>query len=69
MSPFPSAVIALDYNDIQGRLIVRNLWGPKLGMEGFFIIPYGHLIIDDLSADFWTFRLVDMAGFGSKRKQ
>ncbi len=53
------AVMAVGYDDAQGRFIVRNSWGPQWGMDGYFTLPYGYLTRDDLSADFWTIRLVE----------
>jgi len=55
------AVMAVGYDDAQGRFIVRNSWGPKWGMEGYFSIPYNYLLSDTLSADFWTIRLVEVS--------
>ena len=55
------AVLAVGYDDAQGRFIVRNSWGPKWGMEGYFSIPYDYLVSDTLSADFWTIRLVEVS--------
>jgi C1A family cysteine protease len=44
------AVCAVGYEDEQGRLIVRNSWGPKWGDEGYGYLPYSyvadHLVLD-----------------------
>jgi C1A family cysteine protease len=53
------AVMAVGYDDALRRFIVRNSWGEKWGMKGYFTIPYDYLVNDDLSADFWTVRLVE----------
>lgn len=50
------AVLAVGYNDGQKRLIVRNSWGPKWGMKGYFTLPYGYVTDRNLSDDFWTIR-------------
>ncbi|HEV2227203.1 MAG TPA: C1 family peptidase [Nitrososphaerales archaeon] len=52
------AVLAVGYDDPERRLIVRNSWGAKFGRGGYFTMPYGYLEKEDLSADFWTVRVV-----------
>jgi len=48
------------YDDPTQRFIVMNSWGTSWGMHGFFTMPYAYLTDTDLSADFWTVRLVEM---------
>jgi C1A family cysteine protease len=50
------AVLAVGYDDGEKRFIVRNSWGPKWGMKGYFTMPYEYLASRDLSDDFWTIR-------------
>jgi C1A family cysteine protease len=52
------AVIAVGYDDTQQRFTVRNSWGPKWGMGGYFTIPYQYLTDTNLADDFWTVRMV-----------
>ncbi len=52
------AVIAVGYDDKQQRFIVRNSWGAKWGMRGYFTMPYAYLTDDNLASDFWTVRLL-----------
>ena len=52
------AVLAVGYDDPARRLIVRNSWGRKFGLAGYFTMPYGYILKKDLSADFWTIRVV-----------
>lgn len=52
------AVLAVGYDDASRKFIVRNSWGPKWGMGGYFTIPYAYLLDDGLSDDFWTIRLI-----------
>jgi C1A family cysteine protease len=52
------AVLAVGYDDATQRFIVRNSWGPKWGMRGYFTMPYGYLLDAGLSDDFWTIRVI-----------
>lgn len=52
------AVCAVGYDDTQRWFICRNSWGTRWGMSGYFTIPYDYLTNSDLSADFWTIRVV-----------
>jgi C1A family cysteine protease len=50
------AVMACGYDDSTERFIVRNSWGTKWGMKGYFTLPYGYFTDRNLSDDFWTIR-------------
>lgn len=50
------AVLAVGYDERQRRFIVRNSWGRKWGMRGYFTLPYAYLTKRYLSEDFWTVR-------------
>ena len=52
------AVLAVGYEDGNDRLIVRNSWGKKFGLQGYFTMPYMYLLKEHLSADFWTVNVV-----------
>jgi C1A family cysteine protease len=52
------AVLAVGYDDSQGRFIVRNSWGDGWGMAGYFTMPYEYLTNNNLADDFWTVRIV-----------
>jgi C1A family cysteine protease len=52
------AVVAVGYEDAQRRFIVRNSWGRKWGMRGYFTLPYDYFTNRHLSEDFWTIRVV-----------
>ena len=52
------AVLAVGYDEDQQRFIVRNSWGPKWGMQGYFTLPYPYVLQATLSSDFWTIRSV-----------
>jgi len=51
------AVLAVGYIDAEQMFLVRNSWGPKWGLKGYFKMPYAYLTDADLSDDFWTIRL------------
>jgi C1A family cysteine protease len=51
------AVVAVGYEERQRRFIVRNSWGRKWGMRGYFTLPYAYLTSRYLSEDFWTIRI------------
>jgi C1A family cysteine protease len=52
------AVVAVGYDDARRRFIVRNSWGRKWGMSGYFTLPYAYLTDENLASDFWTIRVV-----------
>ena len=52
------AVLAVGYDDPSLRFVVRNSWGAKWGMGGYFTMPYGYLTGGNLANDFWTIRSV-----------
>ncbi len=52
------AVVAVGYDQAEGRFLVRNSWGSRWGMEGYFTMPFQYLTDPMLAADFWTIRQV-----------
>ena len=50
------AVLAVGYDDVQRRFIVRNSWGTDWGQKGYFTIPYEYLASRNLADDLWTIR-------------
>jgi C1A family cysteine protease len=54
------AVLAVGYNDEQGRFIVRNSWGIDWGQKGYFTMPYEYLASRNLADDLWTIRSGEM---------
>jgi C1A family cysteine protease len=57
-APAGHAVLCVGYDDKERRFIVRNSWGSKWGMKGYFTMPYAYLLEENLSDDFWTVRVV-----------
>jgi C1A family cysteine protease len=53
------AVMAVGYDDARRVFIVRNSYGDGWGNNGYCYMPYSYLLDQDLSADFWTIRLVE----------
>lgn len=53
------AVLAVGYNDKREALLVRNSWGTTWGMGGYFWLPYYFVSEPNMSADYWTIRLVE----------
>jgi C1A family cysteine protease len=58
------AVMAVGYDERKQWFIVRNSWGKKWGMRGYFTLPYPYLLQPELSRDFWTIRRVE----GTRRR-
>jgi C1A family cysteine protease len=52
------AVVGVGYDDAAQRFIVRNSWGNKWGMKGYFTLPYAYVADNNLADDFWTIRVV-----------
>jgi len=50
------AVLAVGYDDVKKRFLVRNSWGTRWGMKGYFTLPYEYLAERNLSDDLWTIR-------------
>ncbi|PIP19434.1 MAG: peptidase [Candidatus Omnitrophica bacterium CG08_land_8_20_14_0_20_41_16] len=48
------AVMAVGYSQADKRFLVRNSWGGKWGISGYFTLPFRYLEV--LAADFWTVR-------------
>jgi len=55
------AVMAVGYDDVDERFVVRNSWGPKWGRKGYCFMPYAYLTDPHLASDFWTIRMVEAA--------
>ncbi len=62
------AVLAVGYDERRQWFIVRNSWGTKWGMRGYFTLPYPYLLQGSLSRDFWTIRRVEGARRKAKRR-
>jgi C1A family cysteine protease len=52
------AVTAVGYDDSRQWFLVRNSWGRRWGMKGYFTMPYAYLLQGGLAQDFWTIRLI-----------
>jgi C1A family cysteine protease len=52
------AVLCVGYDDKSRMFLVRNSWGPKWGLSGYFKMPYSYLTDHRLASDLWTIRSV-----------
>jgi len=52
------AVLAVGYDDSKQYFLVRNSWGDKWGMKGYFTLPYSYALDSNLSSDLWTIRVI-----------
>lgn len=52
------AVLVVGYHERSRRFVVRNSWGPRWGLSGYFTVPFAYLENPDLAWDFWTVRRV-----------
>ena len=52
------AVMAVGYDEAKQWFIIRNSWGDKWGIKGYFTLPYAYLTDENLASDFWTIRVV-----------
>jgi C1A family cysteine protease len=53
------AVLAVGYDDTKDFVIVRNSWGSKWGVKGYFFMPYAYISNPYLANDFWTVRVIE----------
>ena len=53
------AVLAIGYDDEKKALLVRNSWGKQWGIDGDFWLPYEFVTQRNMSADYWTIRMVE----------
>ena len=63
------AILAVGYDDASKRFIIRNSWGPKWGKSGYFTMPYDYVLNGNLSDDFWTIRMVEIAPAAKTKKK
>jgi C1A family cysteine protease len=50
--------MAVGYQDAKQWFWVRNSWGNRWGIKGYFTLPYAYLTDENLASDFWTIRVV-----------
>lgn len=52
------AVVLVGYDDKRQAFLVRNSWGKKWGIAGYFWMPYTYALNPKLAEDFWTITAV-----------
>jgi len=52
------AVVGVGYDDTKQWFLVRNSWGARWGIKGYFTLPYAYVTDNNLADDFWTIRVV-----------
>ena len=52
------AMCVVGYDNPKKLFLVRNSWGAGWGKKGYGTMPYAYFTNTDLSADFWTLRMV-----------
>jgi C1A family cysteine protease len=52
------AVVGVGYDDAKQWFVVRNSWGTRWGMNGYFTLPYAYVTDASLASDFWIVRVV-----------
>ena len=53
------AVMAVGYDDVTKRFIVKNSWGADQGLKGYYTMPYEYLLNSNLADDFWAIRMIE----------
>lgn len=53
------AVEVIGYNDKIKSWIMKNSWGLRWGMHGYFLLPFDYLMNTALAMDAWTITLVE----------
>ncbi|AAV50743.1 putative peptidase C1-like protein [Acanthamoeba castellanii mimivirus] len=52
------AVCAVGFNENDKTFIVKNSWGSKWGLNGYFNMPYKYVADENLASDFWIIQEV-----------
>jgi C1A family cysteine protease len=50
------AVLAVGYSDRRSSFLIRNSWGSRWGLGGYFWLSYRYVLDSQLVWDFWTLR-------------
>ena len=52
------AVCTVGFDDNKQCFIVKNSWGPKWGLNGYFYMPYNYVGDNNYTNDFWIIQEV-----------
>jgi C1A family cysteine protease len=53
------AVMAVGYDQLNKRFLIRNSWGEAWGKKGYAWMPFDYVCNTNYADDFWTIRLVE----------
>ncbi|OZA67864.1 MAG: peptidase C1 [Sphingobacteriia bacterium 39-39-8] len=53
------AVMAVGYDNVKRRFLIRNSWGEAWGNKGHAWMPFDYITHTSYADDFWTIRLVE----------
>jgi C1A family cysteine protease len=52
------AVLCVGYDNEKGLFKIRNSWGPQVGDNGYFYMPYAYVTESNLANDLWVINAV-----------
>lgn len=53
------AVMIVGYDNKKQQFIMRNSWGSRWGVKGYFYLPYSYILNPSLSSDIWAISKVN----------
>jgi C1A family cysteine protease len=56
------AVVCVGYDERRKMWLMRNSWGTRWGIKGYFYLPYNYLLDPMLSSDIWNITDIENAG-------
>ena len=56
------AVVCVGYNEKKKMWLMRNSWGTRWGIKGYFYLPYNYLLDPNLSSDIWNITQIENVG-------
>jgi C1A family cysteine protease len=56
------AVVCVGYDQRKKMWLMRNSWGTRWGIKGYFYLPYNYLLDPSLSSDIWNITDIENVG-------